>query len=162
MTWTNITNAQLAIGAPLRSIDILALRDNITAQANGDAGAPKQQTAGIADNAVTAQKVKYGAGLTASGDTLIASPVSFNSVGSYASVSVRIDAGSTVVAGSNYSAGIGNLQLNLSAVMIQEGPNGVDKSGSISGTWKWLGPTILTISGAGGVSVAFGIAVRVA
>lgn len=29
MAWTNITNAQLAIGAPLRSIDILALRDNV-------------------------------------------------------------------------------------------------------------------------------------
>lgn len=29
MSWTNITNAQLAIGAPIRSIDLLALRDNI-------------------------------------------------------------------------------------------------------------------------------------
>lgn len=31
MAWTNITNAQLAIGAPVRSIDLLALRDNILA-----------------------------------------------------------------------------------------------------------------------------------
>ena len=41
MAWTNITNAQLAIGAPVRSIDLLALRDNITALANGDSGAPR-------------------------------------------------------------------------------------------------------------------------
>jgi hypothetical protein len=57
MAWTNISNANLDVGAPIRSIDILALRDNITAQANGDAGAPKQQTAGIADLAITAAKM---------------------------------------------------------------------------------------------------------
>ena len=27
-SWTNITNAQLAIGSPVRSVDLLALRDN--------------------------------------------------------------------------------------------------------------------------------------
>ena len=57
MAWTNISNANLDVGAPIRSIDILALRDNITAQANGDSGAPKQQTAGIADLAITAAKM---------------------------------------------------------------------------------------------------------
>jgi len=40
MAWTNIPNANLDVGAPLRSVDILALRDNITALANGDTGAP--------------------------------------------------------------------------------------------------------------------------
>jgi len=40
MAWTNIANANLDVGAPLRSVDILALRDNITALANGDTGAP--------------------------------------------------------------------------------------------------------------------------
>ena len=40
MTWTNITNAQLAIGAPIRSVDLLALRDNFAALAAGESGAP--------------------------------------------------------------------------------------------------------------------------
>jgi len=40
MAWTNIANANLDVGAPIRSVDILALRDNITALANGDTGAP--------------------------------------------------------------------------------------------------------------------------
>jgi hypothetical protein len=57
MAWTNISNANLDVGAPIRSVDILALRDNITAQANGDSGAPKQQTAGIADGAITGAKL---------------------------------------------------------------------------------------------------------
>lgn len=49
MTWTTITNAQLAVGAPLRSIDIVSLRDNITALADGDTGAPRIQDKALAD-----------------------------------------------------------------------------------------------------------------
>lgn len=41
MAWTNITNEQLAIGAPIRSIDLLALRDNFAGMANGDVDAPR-------------------------------------------------------------------------------------------------------------------------
>lgn len=40
MPWTNITNAQLAVGAPIRSVDLLALRDNVVALGNQEAGAP--------------------------------------------------------------------------------------------------------------------------
>jgi hypothetical protein len=41
MAWTNISNANLDIGAPIRSVDILALRDNVSAVPNGDTGAPR-------------------------------------------------------------------------------------------------------------------------
>ena len=41
MAWTNIANANLDIGAPIRSVDILALRDNVSAIPNGDTGAPR-------------------------------------------------------------------------------------------------------------------------
>jgi len=41
MTWTVVTDAQLAVNKPARSTDIKAIRDNITALANGDAGAPE-------------------------------------------------------------------------------------------------------------------------
>jgi len=40
MAWTNIPNANLAAGAPIRSVDLLAIRDNFAAMANQDAGAP--------------------------------------------------------------------------------------------------------------------------
>lgn len=47
MAWTNIPNANLDVGAPLRSVDILAIRDNITALANGDTGAPPIKAAAL-------------------------------------------------------------------------------------------------------------------
>ena len=41
MAWTNIANANLDVGAPIRSVDLLALRDNVSAVPNGDTGAPR-------------------------------------------------------------------------------------------------------------------------
>ena len=55
MTWVDLSSA-FGFGAVLTSAQMQNLRDNITAQANGDSGAPKQQTAGIADGAITAAK----------------------------------------------------------------------------------------------------------
>lgn len=60
MAWTSLT---YAYGSVLTSAKMTQLYDNITAQANGDSGAPKQQTAGIADNSVTSDKLPdYTAG----------------------------------------------------------------------------------------------------
>lgn len=154
MSWTNITNAQLAIGAPIRSIDLLALRDNITAQANGDPGAPKQQTAGIADLAVTAQKIKYGAGLTASGDTLVATSPTFDSVGSYASVVGNY--GSSYIAGSNYTLSAYTFQINFYGIST-DNPIIIEAQG-LSGTWKWMSASATATSN----YRPFGIAVRIA
>ena len=41
MAWTNITNAAVAAGAAVSTALMTALRDNVTAVANRDAGAPK-------------------------------------------------------------------------------------------------------------------------
>jgi hypothetical protein len=41
MAWTNISNANLDVGRPIRSVDILAIRDNISAVPNGDTNAPR-------------------------------------------------------------------------------------------------------------------------
>jgi hypothetical protein len=60
MAWTTIPDARLLPDAPGRSVDALALRDNPIAIANGDAGAPNIQTAGIADDAVTVAKILDG------------------------------------------------------------------------------------------------------
>lgn len=54
MTWTSLT---FAFNSLLTSTKQTQLYDNITAQANGDSGAPKQQTAGIADGAVKQGKL---------------------------------------------------------------------------------------------------------
>lgn len=156
MAWTNITNAQLAIGAPLRSIDILALRDNITAQANGDAGAPKQQTAGIADNAVTAQKVKYGAGLTSSGDTLITAPDSFNAVGSYAFVGYLPDGSASMSPNGNYAGGSGYLQMRSGSIVTDPAGTQYNLVVNLSGTWKWMSAE------GSNAYVSYGIACRIA
>lgn len=123
MAWTNITNAQLAIGAPVRSIDHLALRDNIIAQANGDAGAPKQQTAGIEDNAVTAVKINKGNGLGASGSALVINCPTWGSVGSYA-IGTPFSGGNptNINVGSDYSAATAGIA-------------------GASGTWKCMGYT---------------------
>lgn len=40
MAWTTIPNANLAAGAPIRSVDLIALRDNFAAMAAQEAGSP--------------------------------------------------------------------------------------------------------------------------
>ena len=55
--WTNIANTALQPGAPVRSIDGVALRDNPIAIAEGAAGAPRIQTNGIQNSAVTNAKI---------------------------------------------------------------------------------------------------------
>ena len=60
-TWTTITDAALEPGKPGRSIDALALRDNVIAIAEGAAGAPKVLTAAINDLSVTTAKIAAGA-----------------------------------------------------------------------------------------------------
>ena len=67
--WTNIANTALQPGAPVRSIDGVALRDNPIAIAEGAAGAPRiagqtgpaVQTNGIFDGAVTNAKIANSA-----------------------------------------------------------------------------------------------------
>jgi hypothetical protein len=47
MTWTNIPDTNIEPGKPVRSIDMIAMRDNIPALANGDAGAPRIKSKAI-------------------------------------------------------------------------------------------------------------------
>lgn len=57
-SWTNIPNSSLETGAPARSVDALAFRDNPVAIAEGATGAPKIQTLGLADDCVTNNKIQ--------------------------------------------------------------------------------------------------------
>lgn len=57
MAWTEISDAVIEIGKAVRALDIRAIRDNIVAIAEGQAGAPRIQTAAINNNAVTTAKI---------------------------------------------------------------------------------------------------------
>ena len=51
-TWTTITDTALEPGKPIRSVDGLALRDNVTALAEGAAGAPRIENAAMDTDSV--------------------------------------------------------------------------------------------------------------
>jgi hypothetical protein len=59
-TWTDVTDTVLEPGQPIRSVDIIALKNNIIAVPGGAANAPRVQTAAIQDLAVTSAKLATG------------------------------------------------------------------------------------------------------
>ena len=125
--WTDIPDENLSPNAPARSADMLAMRDNITAQAEGATGAPKTQTAAIEDDAVTADKL---AETTAERDW-VARRMAANgtgAVGTYALL--RNDLGSSGGAGGTVSGS--NLSYSNS---------GGGSSGGPGGTWRRMGYT---------------------
>lgn len=79
-TWTAIPTSVLEVGQPIRSIDIIALRDNILAVPAGAAGAPRVVTAALAENRVRIAGDTMTGALTAPGLTVGASAV--NATGS--------------------------------------------------------------------------------
>jgi hypothetical protein len=94
--------------------------------------------------------------------TFSASCPTFNTVGSYCSAGSQNNlTGLTMTAGSNYAAGnaSGEAQAYGSAYSPSNGFYGVS-SNSLSGTWKYLGPTATTPSGTGATYI-FGIMCRV-
>jgi hypothetical protein len=67
-----------------------------------------------------------------------------NTVGSYAAVAIGSNASTTftVTFGSNYAAGSGNQQLQAGCFSSINGITDITSSNSLSGTWKYLGPTV--------------------
>jgi hypothetical protein len=89
-----------------------------------------------------------GGTITSSGTLVVACP-SFNSVGSYAQVSMRVNTSQTVTAGSDYSTGTGNLQIQSGQQQTGGGGEEVTDYGIItgtglSGTWRWMGASRTT------------------
>jgi hypothetical protein len=124
MAWTNIDNALVSVGALPFATTIQALRDNPIAIANGDAGAPKVQNAGLATInaailATDAAMVNFVLARTAG--------ASVGAVGTYATLRINPD-GSTNEGGTRagsdlrYSDGSGSLL-----------------GGTPSGTWMAMG-----------------------
>lgn len=61
MAWTNIPDSALEPGKPIRAVDGLALRDNPTAIANGDPGAPRIQNPAYETSSIDWTKLEVGA-----------------------------------------------------------------------------------------------------
>jgi hypothetical protein len=96
-----------------------------------------------------------GGTITSTGTLTIAAPT-LNSIGSYASVVMLLNQGSTVVAGSDYSAGTGNLQVRLG---FPSNPSGT--ANSLTGIWRWMSVGYTQPSGAEDPTNFNGLAVRV-
>lgn len=63
MAWTDLSSA-FSYGSKLTSAQMQNLRDNITALANGDSGAPRIQTSAVDSGAITVDQMEYNAGDT--------------------------------------------------------------------------------------------------
>jgi hypothetical protein len=139
-TWTDVSSTVLEPGDPIRSVDIIAIKENVIALSEGASGAPKILTAAINDAAVTSGKLATG---TNERDWVLGrtAGASVGAVGTYAFLATTntsnasadafgaTRAGSTLLPAGNVSQGenfSGN-SLNGSA------------SGSVSGTWRCMG-----------------------
>ena len=134
-TWTTITDAALEPGKPIRSVDGLALRDNVTALAEGAAGAPGIASAALIDypwgnedirnSTLGAEKFQTG---TTERDWVMgrASNAASGAVGTY--VFAQDDDGPA----SGFGDSISGSRLTPSNVAVQS-------SFSVSGTWRCMG-----------------------
>ena len=134
-TWTTITDATLEPGKPIRSVDGLALRDNVTALAEGAAGAPRIENAAMdtdsVDNAnvvnatLGAEKFQTG---TTERDWVMGrtSNAASGAVGTYAFA--QADAG--------FASGFGD---SISGSVLLPSNVALNASGSVLGTWRCMG-----------------------
>jgi len=135
--WTTITDATLEPGKPIRSVDGLALRDNVTALAEGAAGAPGIARAALIDwpwgnedirnSTLGAEKFQTG---TTERDWVLGrtSDAAGGAVGTYAFA--EADAG----AASAFGDSISGSRLTPSNVAVFS-------TWSVSGTWRCMGST---------------------
>ena len=122
-TWTTITDTALEPGKPIRSVDGLALRDNVTALAEGAAGAPRIENAAFDAAVLGSEKFQTG---TTERDWVLArtSDAGAGAVGTYA----FLKAITPVV-----------FNENISASVLSPSDSENDNLGSVSGTWKCMG-----------------------
>ena len=136
-TWTTITDATLEPGKPIRSVDGLALRDNVTALAEGAAGAPKIKNAAVNTGVLGAEKFQTG---TTERDWVLArtSDTTAGNVGTYAFL--RLSSTSNTNYGANST---------LSGSSLAYSNSSESNSGSLSGTWRCMGYSPNTFVGGG-------------
>jgi hypothetical protein len=126
MAWTNIDDTFLEPGKPLRSADLIALRDNAVAIAQGLSGAPKVTNNAFDNLTIGAEKLKTS---TTERDWVLARAASsaLAAVGTY-TLLVNFPAG--VTAPGAVQAG-GNLRYSDSA--------GNYLNTALAGSWRCMG-----------------------
>src|SRR5690625_4790559 len=143
--WTNIPTDRIEPGKPIRAIDGLALRDNPIAIAEGAAGAPRVQTNGIANSAVTTSKINNGAVTNnkIANNTIQGSKFNDGSVrswiGSQSAGAVGTYAFARYAAGSNNSRLPWNHTTSGSNLRVNTSTGTSSNEISLSGTWRHLG-----------------------
>ena len=132
-TWTTITNTALEPGKPIRSVDGLALRDNVTALAEGAAGAPGIASAALIDypwgnediRNSTLGAEKFQTGTTERNWVMErTSNAAGGAVGTYAFLKAITPVG---------------FNDNISASVLTPSDSENNSIGSVSGTWKCMG-----------------------
>ncbi len=122
-TWTTITDAALEPGKPIRSVDGLALRDNVTALAEGAAGAPRIENAAFDAAVLGSEKFQTG---TTERDWVLARNAGAGAgvIGTYAFAWTALSRGfGAIVSGGN---------------LFPSDTVDLDSS-SLPGTWKCMG-----------------------
>jgi hypothetical protein len=134
-TWTTLPDASLEPGKPIRSIDGLALRDNPVAITEGAVGAPKIQTNGITDSAVTTAKLVANEQMTTANVLNATAGASAGGVGTYMMGTVNNN-------NTSYALGatVAGSVLRPAGVSRQNGDiNIVSAATNQSGTWRVMG-----------------------
>jgi hypothetical protein len=139
-TWTNITDTVLEPGQPIRSVDIIAIKNNILAVPGGAANAPRVQTAAIQDDAVTSAKLATGERMTTGNVLAATAGASVGAVGTYAwlgeTTTTLTNAGGTRAGSGLRYAGIsGAFSATSDVQFAQSTGNG----GTPAGTWRCMG-----------------------
>jgi hypothetical protein len=141
--WTNIPDGNLEPGDPIRSVDIIAIRDNPIAITEGASGAPKIQTAAIEDLAVTTAKIATNERITTANILSATAGANAGDIGSYAFLG-ELAQTSTAINGTRAGSNLRYVSLGKQINNWGSGTTqGVSAFGvyvtSPSGTWKCMG-----------------------
>jgi hypothetical protein len=136
-TWTTLPDASLEPGKPIRSIDGLALRDNPIAISEGAVGAPKIQTNGITDSAVTTAKLASNEQMTTANVLNATAAADAGAVGTYAFLKDVTNSSTSI----NQGTTVAGSALRFSSLRYDSSIPGWDASAgqTPSGTWRLMG-----------------------
>ncbi len=152
MAWSVIADSVLQVGRPIRALTMRLLRDNITALANGDAGAPRIQrnalqplaidTARLENGNVTAPKLATS---DAERDWVLARIAAADAGGTGTPVfAVRVGTPGVSQA-VNYGSTYAGSDLRVAGLRIVSGVVVMTSGGSLTGTWRALGNAASTV-----------------
>lgn len=133
--WTDISDAVLEPGKPIRSVDGIALRDNPIAMAEGAAGAPRIEQAALASNSVSTAKI-VNSNVTAA--KLADGSAESNWVGAR-TAALSVGANGTYAMLKAVSGGAGGPGATRSGGDLRYTDNNSTENGGPSGTWMLCG-----------------------